>query len=69
MSIADPSKAQGEFTVNLPTAWDFYTTVAMRSANIPGWEKEPHQAELKDFRHLAREKMPPMDQNYKIMKG
>ena len=49
--------------------WDFYKAVAMRSANIPGWEKEPHQAALKDFRHLAIDRMPPMDKSYKISKG
>jgi len=41
----------------------------MRSANIPGWEKESHQAALKDFRQMAVDKMPPMDESYKIMKG
>jgi 4-hydroxybutyryl-CoA dehydratase / vinylacetyl-CoA-Delta-isomerase len=49
--------------------WNFYKAVAMRSANIPGWEKEPHQAALKDFRQMAADKMPPIDKNYKIMKG
>lgn len=49
--------------------WDFYKAVAKRSANIPGWDKEPHQADLKDFRQLASNKMPPVDENYKIFKG
>jgi hypothetical protein len=40
----------------------------MRATNIPGWEKEPHQAKLKDFRKEAIAAMPPMDTKYKIMK-
>ena len=48
--------------------WNFYKAVAMRMAHIPGWEKEPHQANLKDYKELAAAKMPPMDTNYKIMK-
>jgi 4-hydroxybutyryl-CoA dehydratase/vinylacetyl-CoA-Delta-isomerase len=49
--------------------WDFYKAVAKRTANIPGWEKEPHQTDLKDFRKLAHDKMPPIDNSYKILKG
>lgn len=48
--------------------WDFYKVAAMRSANIPGWEKESHQADLKDFRNLAEAKLPAVDKNYQIMK-
>jgi len=49
--------------------WDFYKALAMRSANIPGWEKEPHQDALKSYGYLAAEKMPPVDKSYKIMKA
>jgi 4-hydroxybutyryl-CoA dehydratase/vinylacetyl-CoA-Delta-isomerase len=48
--------------------WDFYKALAMRSANIPGWEKETHQADLKSYAHLAAGKMPPVDTGYKIMR-
>jgi hypothetical protein len=49
--------------------WDFYKAVAKRSANIPGWESEPHQAEMKSFGHVLADKMPPMDEDYKILRG
>jgi len=49
--------------------WDFYKALAMRSANIPGWEKEPHQDALKSYGHIAAEKMPQVDKSYEIMKG
>ncbi len=49
--------------------WNFYKAVAKRSANIGGWESEPHQAELKSFEHLAAERMPPMDTSYSVAKG
>jgi 4-hydroxybutyryl-CoA dehydratase/vinylacetyl-CoA-Delta-isomerase len=49
--------------------WDYYKAVAKRSANIPGWESEPHQAEMKSFGHLLADKMPPMDKSYRISKG
>jgi 4-hydroxybutyryl-CoA dehydratase/vinylacetyl-CoA-Delta-isomerase len=49
--------------------WDYYKAVAKRSANIPGWESEPHQAEMKSFGHVLADKMPPMDKSYRISKG
>ncbi len=46
--------------------WDMYKATAMRTANIPGWEKEPSQAKAIDLRDIAKSKMPPMDRGYKI---
>ena len=48
--------------------WNYYKATAMRGAHIPGWEQEPHQKDMKDFRSIAQSKMPPMDMSYKISK-
>jgi 4-hydroxybutyryl-CoA dehydratase/vinylacetyl-CoA-Delta-isomerase len=48
--------------------WSLYKSTAMRTCNIPGWEKDPRQANMKDFGQLAAAKMPPTDTSYKIMK-
>ena len=48
--------------------WDYYKSCAKRSANIPGWESEPKQAAMKSFGHMLADKMPPVDESYKISK-
>jgi len=46
--------------------WDMYKAVAKRAARIPGWEKHPMFASMRDLGAMAEEKMPPVDTSYNL---
>jgi len=41
--------------------WQMYKASAKRAAGVPGWEKAPQFASLKDYSALAAKEMPPVD--------
>ncbi len=59
---AEGSLAAQEMMLYANADWDYYKAAAMRSANIPGWDKDPQQATMKDFKGAWRGKDAPYGQ-------
>ena len=45
--------------------WEMYKAWAKREAGIEGWQQHPMVGKMKDYSEVLKEKMPPVDPNYK----